>query len=889
MADPITRLNRALEGRYTIKRELGEGGMATVYLAEDLRHERKVALKVLKPELAAVVGAERFLAEIKTTANLQHPHILPLHDSGEADGFLFYVMPYVQGETLRDRLDHDRQLPVDEAVGIATKLAGALQHAHDHGVIHRDIKPANILLQGGEPVVADFGIALAVGAAGGSRLTETGLSVGTPYYMSPEQATGDQDVGPASDTFALACVLYETLVGEPPYPGSTAQAVLGKIIAGKAVSATEQRSSIPANVDAAVRCALEKLPADRFTSARDFMRALGDEHFRYGATTTVAGAAVAPWKRRTMAGWSLAAFLTLVLGWIATRPQEPGMVVRSSLTLSEDRRLSLSIGLGGTVALSPDGSTVVYRGQRQLWLRRLADPEPLPILGTDGGDSPAISADGATLAFRAGSSLTTVPLQGGSPVTVVPAGLSASATVSWGSDGTLYFGVVGAIQRILPGGEPETVVTAEAGARLGAVEALPENRGLLFSIARLTGPSEIAVIGFEDGEVHTLFPGMAARYATSGHIVYVDAEGTLLGAPFDLSRLDVTGPSIPVPGVGTLFLGITAGGSAPGFALSETGTLLYVSGAGAFGGVPVWVDREGSSRPIDPGWTGDWSFPAISPDGTRLAVDSARGAAHIWVKQLDNGPLTKLTLEGLVNYRASWTPDGRSIVFPSNRGAPELYDMDLYLKRADGSGNAEVILDRERGIADALWSPNGDWLVYRTTNAGSDRIARGAGDILALRPGVDTVPVPLVATPYNDYAPALSPNGRWLVYVSNETGQYEVYVRPFPNAADARWPISTAGGVSPVWANSGRELFYKTLSNELVVVDVQTDPTFTHGDQEVLFSTSQFVFAEIHPQYDVDSDDQRFVMLRLEGGEAGDGEIFLVQNFFEELKEWVGN
>ncbi len=207
MSDPVARLNAALEGRYTIERELGEGGMATVYLADDIKHERKVALKVLKPELAALVGAERFLAEIKTTANLQHPHILPLFDSGEADGFLFYVMPYVEGETLRDRIDREKQLPVDEAVGLASKIAGALQHAHEHGVIHRDIKPGNILIQGGEPVVADFGIALAVGAAGGSRLTETGLSVGTPYYMSPEQATGDQALGPASDTYALACVL----------------------------------------------------------------------------------------------------------------------------------------------------------------------------------------------------------------------------------------------------------------------------------------------------------------------------------------------------------------------------------------------------------------------------------------------------------------------------------------------------------------------------------------------------------------------------------------------------------------------------------------------------------------------------------------------------------
>ena len=281
--------------------------MATVFLADDIKHERKVALKVLKPELAAVVGAERFLSEIKVTANLQHPNILPLFDSGEADSFLFYVMPYVEGETLGDRLAREQQLHVNEAVKIATDLAEALDHAHRQGVVHRDIKPANVLLRDGRPLIADFGIALAVGAAGGTRLTETGLSVGTPYYMSPEQATGDQVVGPASDIYALACVLYEMLVGEPPFPGATAQAVLGKIITGKPVSATEHRPSIPANIDAAVRCALEKLPADRFTSAQDFAKALNDPNFRYGGGLAgVAGAGGSPWNRLTLAFAALA-------------------------------------------------------------------------------------------------------------------------------------------------------------------------------------------------------------------------------------------------------------------------------------------------------------------------------------------------------------------------------------------------------------------------------------------------------------------------------------------------------------------------------------------------------------------------------------------------------
>jgi len=288
MQDPVSRLSAALSGRYEIERPLGQGGMATVYLARDVRHQRKVALKVLRPELAAIVGAERFLTEIRTTASLQHPHILPLHDSGEADGLLFYVMPYVDGETLRERLDREHQLPVDEAVRIATNVAEALDYAHRHGVIHRDIKPANILLQDGKPVVSDFGIALALSAGGAGRLTETGLSLGTPHYMSPEQATGDLHVGAATDIYALGCVLYEMLVGEPPYTGSTPQAVLGKIVTSDPDPVTKHRKSVPPNVDAAIRKALEKVPADRFPDGRELARALADAGYRHGQVSTEA-------------------------------------------------------------------------------------------------------------------------------------------------------------------------------------------------------------------------------------------------------------------------------------------------------------------------------------------------------------------------------------------------------------------------------------------------------------------------------------------------------------------------------------------------------------------------------------------------------------------------
>jgi len=272
--DTAAQLTNSLAGRYFVEREIGAGGMATVYVARDLRHERRVALKVLKPELGAVLGVDRFLSEIKVTANLQHPNLLPLFDSGEADGRLFYVMPYVEGESLRRRIDREKQLPVDEAVHIATSIAAALDYAHRHGVIHRDLKPENILLHEGQPLIADFGIALAVSNAGGTRVTQTGLSLGTPQYMSPEQATGDRAIDGRTDIYSLGAVLYEMLTGDPPHLGSTAQAVIAKVLTDRPRSVRTTRASVPANVSAAIDRALEKLPADRFPTAHDFAESL---------------------------------------------------------------------------------------------------------------------------------------------------------------------------------------------------------------------------------------------------------------------------------------------------------------------------------------------------------------------------------------------------------------------------------------------------------------------------------------------------------------------------------------------------------------------------------------------------------------------------------------
>ncbi|HEY7029132.1 MAG TPA: serine/threonine-protein kinase, partial [Gemmatimonadales bacterium] len=317
------RLSATLADRYRIERELGQGGMATVYLARDLRHDRPVALKVLRPELAAVIGADRFLAEIKTTANLQHPHILSLFDSGEADGTVFYVMPYVEGESLRDRLSREHQLPVDEAIQLAREIADALQYAHSHHVIHRDIKPENILLHGGHALVADFGIALAVSRSdGGTRMTETGMSLGTPHYMSPEQAMGEREITAKSDVYALGCVLYEMLVGEPPFTGPTVQAVVARVMTEEPRSLTLQRKTIPPHVEATVRKALQKLPADRFPSASAFAEALTHPGSIALQPSDVAisgfPAPATAWKRRFVIAALLAGFATVatVLAWL---------------------------------------------------------------------------------------------------------------------------------------------------------------------------------------------------------------------------------------------------------------------------------------------------------------------------------------------------------------------------------------------------------------------------------------------------------------------------------------------------------------------------------------------------------------------------------------------
>jgi len=882
------RLKVAIAERYVIEHELGQGGMATVYLAHDVKHEREVALKVLRPELAAVIGAERFLAEIKVTANLQHPHILPLHDSGEADGFLYYVMPFVDGETLRATLDREKQLGIDDAVDLIENIAAALDYAHRKGVIHRDIKPENILVHDGQPLIADFGIALALSHAGGTRLTETGLSIGTPHYMSPEQAMGDRELDARSDVYSLGVMLYEMLAGDPPYTGSTAQAIVAKVITEKAPSVSVHRDTVPPHVAAAVSKALAKLPADRFPSTAAFAAALRNPSYTVSETAAtpsdVAGSASARvWRRAALGAGTIAVVASALVGWSLVRSgATPPRVVRVSVNLPEDEARRGS-PWNPTATIAPDGSRLAYQGIaesgiQQLWLRPLDALNGTPIPGTNGGYAPAFAPDGRSLAFMVGSGISTlrvVSLTGQPPVTLTDS--ARWFDPSWGEDGWVYFtNPAYGLSRVPAIGGPIELVTVPDTTRRERIhhwpQVLPGARGVLFTVGHTpmtdTEEYDIAVLDLETRTWSSLVRGTFARYADSGHLVFTRADGTLMAAPFDLGDMALTGPAVPLmDGMAVKNYG------ASDFALSRSGDLIYVTARGGQGGDRlVWVDRDGREELIDPEWQGTFGPPALSPNGADLAVSILDDGEQLWIKRLPTGPLSKLTFEGTQSYRPAWQPDGRTVAYIVEQGQ----GYAAFEKRADGSSVGRLLVSRPRGVEEIEWSRDGQWLIFRD---GGDN---GQRDILAVRANGDSTPLPLLTSPFEEYGPALSPDGRWLAYVSEESGQPEVYVRPFPNTNAARWQVSTGGGVQPLWAHSGDELFYRAGSGDVVAVQVTRQPTFALGERQVLFAGANYlVETPYHRHYDITPDDQRFVMVR--SSVKATGEMVLALGWVDEM------
>jgi serine/threonine-protein kinase len=885
--DVQKRLNAALTGRYRIDSEIGSGGMATVYLAQDLRHDRKVAVKVLKPELAAVVGTERFLAEIRTTANLSHPNILPLFDSGEANGFLFYVMPYVEGESLRARLDRDGQLPVEEALRIAGRVADALDSAHRHHVIHRDVKPGNILFQEGEPVVSDFGIALAVSSAGEGRLTETGLSLGTPYYMSPEQAAGEATPSAASDIYSLACVLYEMLTGEPPHTGASAQAILGKIFLGEVTPPTKLRRTIPVNVEAAILKALERVPADRFESGGQFTAALQDKGFRHGAGIGAAAAA-GPWKAvaAALAGLTImsAAFaLKLALTPEASSPAFLQQEIRLPEYASGVSRWD------GRFALAPDGSSYVYADTAglesgwRLWLKERDEIEARPLLGTEGAGQVTYSPDGEWIAFAAGAVPAAKEIlkrslrrEGNIPL-LTGVDPNDGGSLSWLDDGTVLCGQGRNTLVRVPddgGGRVDTVFVFPEEEQLMRVRGLPGGRGALaLSYQGLAGTGWILrAMDLQGGTSRVLLEGMGVKdawYVEPGYLVWVQQDGSVFAAPFDAGELNTSGDVQPLLG------GVQGDNFFPGMVLGKDGTVVYKSGTSdptEFS--TVWVDRENRVEPIPTGLKGILWMPDLSPDGTRLAVQvTSEEGTEVWTARTDReSPRPISSGPGL---RPSWTPDGEWVIYTSRQGE----EIGLWKRRADGSGDPEPLPHPELDLNDVSMSPDSAWMIAGTRSAGGER------DIVGWRVGVDPVPVLLVPDAGMEMAPALSHDGRFLAYVSDETGARQVYVRPFPNTEDWVHTASVGGGMAPVWSRDGRELFY-VGADALVAVEVREENgIFDTGEERFVF-TGPFA-ADIHPEYDVSPDGQRFVAIQTSDVNQ-ETRMVMILNFFTLLEERVG-
>ncbi len=858
----MERLAAAVADRYRIERELGAGGMATVYLAHDLRHDRQVAIKVLRPELAAIIGADRFLAEIRTTAGLQHPHILPLYDSGVAGELFFYVMPSVSGISLRDRLAREKQLPVPEAVRIATEVAGALDYAHRHGIIHRDIKPDNILLHDGSALVTDFGIALAASQVG-SRMTETGMSLGTPQYMSPEQAMGERELDARSDVYALGCVTYEMLTGEPPFSGPTAQAIVAKVMTAEPEDVTTLRSTVPVHVADTVRTALQKLPADRFESAKAFAGAITGEVPVPTRRLAAPGPAASVTRGRALLV-AAAALSLIVSAFLIGRSLAPG----SAAEVPPARFALLAPTLGGSgvnalwrqIAITPAGDAIVYVGQSanlvSLFLRRLDAEGPVEIEGTQTLSAPAISHDGTTLIGTNLDGTFRVPLEGGTPRTMrVP----AHPLGTWGPDGSYWFNDDNAttLARWTPA-DSVIPLPREKVAGLLVQQILPDGRNALVVRAPAgTSSGPALLLDLESAETTPLIDGPVTevRFAF-GELISVLPDGSLIATPFDIERRVATGPAtVLATSVMSTGTGLAQ------FAVADNGTLAYMPETPRS---LVLMSRTGSSETVIADRI-NIHAPRFSPDGTRISVDiSGSEGRDVWTLALDRGTLTRATFDR-DGHDATWTPDGRSLTYISLRTGT----LTIWRTRPGSTAPAESLLASPRLIYTGTWLSDGSALIADATDlngASRSDIARvgnaGRGPI-----------EPLVASPYEEYYAAPSPDGRWLAFVSNQSGVPEVYVQPLDGNGEPL-KISQGGATEPVWAPGGRELFFRTSGSELVSVTLRTEPTLAVLSQQALFSVNEIVSAQPHSNYDVSPDGQRFAMVRRAPG----SHIVVIQN-----------
>jgi serine/threonine-protein kinase len=876
-------------GSYRVLQKLGEGGMGEVYLATDTTLKRQVALKVLPAALAADPDRlARIQREAEVLAALNHPNIaqiygverVPAGEGGPA-GLTALVMELVEGDDLAERLARGA-LPLEDALPIARQIAEALEAAHEQGIVHRDLKPANIKVRrDGTVKVLDFGLAKALEPAAGASpgvsmsptittpaMTQAGMILGTAAYMSPEQAKG-RPADKRSDVWSFGCVLYEMFTGRRAFDGEDMADVLGAV-----VRLEPNWAALPSTVPPLLRALLEScLLKDRRERVADVSTA------RF--VLIKVGIPVAPVQQPALsrrlapamviAGAVVAAAL---LAWSARGTTDPP---QRPIT-----RFALAVPTGGEgfsapgrhlLALSPDGTHIAYVANLRLMLRAMDQLETVPIRGTEVGQGrgPFLSPDGQWVGFWQDNQLRRVSVNGGTPVKICDAPMPFGA--SWGPDDTILYGQgAQGIWRVSgQGGTPERLIEVDAGKNEAAhgPQMLQGRDAVLFTLATANewDTARIVVHSLATGDRKVLVEGgRDGRYVSTGHLVY-GREGTLFAVPFDIARLEVKGgPVSLVEGVAD-----SSSTGAVHFSLSADGALAYVpvDAMGDIGTVsaPVWVDRQGGEEPV-PVPPRRYTWVRVSPDGTRLAMEARdRSKADVWIYDLARKTSTRLTFATAPSRYPIWTRDGRRVVFTSG--------SDLVWTSADGTGEVERLatgLDQPRPYT---WSGNGQDLVLDAVPP--------TNDLLLLPLAGPRTPRPLITNEFTTSRPAVSPDGRWIAYMSNESGPRQIYVRPFPDVGRGRWQISADGGDNPVWSSDGRELFY-SHGNGLMAVPMTGGPSFNPGAPRRLLA-GPYVYGPEGDRgrgYDI-APDGRFLMLK----GASVAQIIVVLNWQEELKQRV--
>jgi len=898
-------------GSYEILSALGAGGMGEVYRARDTRLDRAVAIKILPHAFADdAERVARFQREAKVLASLNHPHIAAIYGLEEANHVTALVMELVEGEDLAQRLTRG-PIPLDEVLPIASQIAEALEAAHERGIIHRDLKPANIKLQpDGTVKVLDFGLAKAV--VGDARMpdlldsptitavaTRAGIILGTAAYMSPEQAKG-RPVDRRTDLWAFGVVLYELLTGTRAFQGESVAEILSHVL-----TQTPDWTLLPADTPAPIRTllrrCLERNPAKRLDSAVALRLEIDDTLVLPGSVMASGG----PAPRRRPNTWAIAApvvtsFVVALGAWAVTRNEPPAaaLPVRFTITFPPADPMELTFR-GRDVALSPDGRYLAYQSRGRLMLRAFDELDAVPVAGVSAGRTPFFSPDSRWIGFFDGSDLKKVEVTGGRVITLSRE-LGSPNGGSWGEDGTIVVssedGNFGLRRVPADGGEAtELTKTAAAHQGHGTPSMLPGSRGVLFTIgANAPEDRQLAVLDLKSGEQKSLLRGgVAAEYLDTGHLVYAtsgsqgsEVSGSLWVIGFDLDRLALRGEPVRVSE--TLQIDML---SAANYAVSRTGALAYVP-ARARTRSFVWVDRSGRETAVDGLPPRPYANFGLSPDGTRVAFSIEDGEFDVFVWDFARESLTRLTFGSNYDYIPRWTADGRRIVFQSNReGPPNLFSVP-----SDGSGPVERLTTSNNHQYPNSITPDGTTLLFceLRPKTGFDILRLPLPAPWAAR--TETIvpderlseATPLVASSSAEYAANISPDGRYFAYQSAESGgRFSVYVQPYPDVSKGRWQISTDAGLAPLWARTGRELFYLDESFTLMTVTIDTSGgQFIAGRPAKVFDAKP---SGDFYSYDVTPDGRRFLMMK--ESTAGDRNrppnIVVALNWQEELRARV--